>query len=551
MITVYTAKSILTMNESAPRATAVAVRDGRIMEVGSLASLAPWLDAHAHQIDERFANDIIVPGLIDPHLHPTMAAVLLPMFFITAMQWRFPWGTTEPTTNPQDYDQRLAAAAEANTQELLITWGHHALWHGDMSRERINRIDSVTPIVVWNRSFHEVCMNDGALKLLGINATSIGRRQQIDLERGRFFEKGLGYAIQKLNPWILAPERLRNGLERLREVVHFGGHTTIADLAVGIFDFDTEMAGLTDILDTPNAPFRTELVANALALSASRDDDQLLQFIDRLPQQNTAKLNFRRRVKLFADGAFFSEIAQLQAPGYIDGHDGEWLMVPEKLESTARIYWNAGYQVHVHVTGDLGVELALDVLEPLQWERPRFNHGFTLEHFGFCTPEQIDRAAALGAQVSANVYYLHELSAIYATRSVGYERASSMARLGSAMARGINTTLHSDFTMAPAQPLNSMWVAVNRINAEGELMGAAERLSPEQGLRAITLNAAKVLGLSDEIGSIRAGKKADFTVLAEDPLTCDPMHIKDIEIKATVFEGRVHPIEPAKPRDSN
>ena len=124
MITVYTAKSILTMNESAPRATAVAVRDGRIMEVGSLASLAPWLDAHAHQIDERFANDIIVPGLIDPHLHPTMAAVLLPMFFITAMQWRFPWGTTEPTTNPQDYDQRLAAAAEANTQELLLSLIH-------------------------------------------------------------------------------------------------------------------------------------------------------------------------------------------------------------------------------------------------------------------------------------------------------------------------------------------------------------------------------------------------------------------------------------------
>lgn len=544
MITVFIAKSIITMNESAPRATAVAVRDGRIIEVGSLASLTPWLSAHPHEIDERFACDILVPGLIDPHLHPTMAAVLLPMFFITAMQWRFPWGTTEPTTTGADYDQRLSEAAAANTQDLLITWGHHALWHGEMSRERINRLDSVTPIVVWNRSFHELCMNDGALELLGINTTSIGKRQQIDLPRGRFFENGLGYAIQKLNPWILAPERLQYGLERLREVVHFGGHTTIADLAVGIFDFDTEMAGLKKILDTHEAPFRTELVANALALSANRDDKQLLQFIDELPAKNTTKLNFRRRVKLFADGAFFSEIAQLQEPGYIDGHAGEWLMVPEKLENTARIYWNEGYQIHVHVTGDLGVELALDVLEKLQWERPRFYHGFTLEHFGFCTPEQIDRAAALGAQVSANVYYLHELSAIYANRSVGYERANGMARLGSAMRQGINTTLHSDFTMAPAQPLNSMWVAVNRINAEGERMGEAECLTSEQGLQAITLNAAKVLGLADDIGSIRAGKKADFTVLAEDPLTCDPMHIKDIAIKATVFEGAVHPINP-------
>ena len=539
MITVFTAKSIITMNPSLPRASAVAVRDGRIIEVGSLASLTPWLDAHPHQIDEQFADKVMVPGLIDPHLHPTMAAVILPMVFITAMQWRFPWGTTEPTTTAQDYDKRLAEVVAENTQDLLITWGHHALWHGEMSRERINRIDSVTPIVVWNRSFHEVCMNDGALAALGIDATSIGRRQQIDLERGRFFENGLGYAIQKLNPWILAPERLQYGLERLRDVVHFGGHTTIADLAVGIFDFDTEMAGLQNIIDTPEAPFRTELVANGLALSAGRDDEQLFDFIEQLPNKNTAKLNFRRRVKLFADGAFFAEIAQLQAPGYIDGHDGEWLMVPEKLESTARIYWNSGYQIHVHVTGDLGVELALDVLEKLQWERPRFNHGFTLEHFGFCTPEQIDRAAALGAQVSANVYYLHELSAIYARRSVGYERASSMARLASAMRKGITTTLHSDFTMAPAQPLNSLWVAVNRVNAVGEQMGATECLSQQEGLEAITINAAKVLGMADEIGSIRAGKKADFTLLGDDPLNCDPMHIKDIPVTATVFEGRV------------
>ena len=96
MLTVFTAKSIITMNASLPRATAVAVRDGQIIEVGSLESMQPWLDAHPHRLDDRFSDAIMVPGLIDPHLHPTMAAVLLPMVFITAMQWRFPWGTTEP-----------------------------------------------------------------------------------------------------------------------------------------------------------------------------------------------------------------------------------------------------------------------------------------------------------------------------------------------------------------------------------------------------------------------------------------------------------------------
>ena len=95
----------------------------------------------------------------------------------------------------------------------------------------------------------------------------------------------------------------------------------------------------------------------------------------------------------------------MQEPGYIDGHHGEWLAAPEELERHIRAYWHAGYQIHVHVTGDLGLELTLDILQKMQEEKPRFNHGFTFEHFGFSTPEQIRRIKALGAQVSANVYY--------------------------------------------------------------------------------------------------------------------------------------------------
>ena len=74
-----------------------------------------------------------------------------------------------------------------------------------------------------------------------------------------------------------------------------------------------------------------------------------------------------KRVKLFTDGAFFAQVAQLMEPGYIDGHEGEWLTIPEQFENIARIYWNKGYSIHVHVTGDLGLELAIDTLEKLQF----------------------------------------------------------------------------------------------------------------------------------------------------------------------------------------
>ena len=123
--------------------------------------------------------------------------------------------------------------------------------------------------------------------------------------------------------------------------------------------------------------------------------------------------------------------------------------------------------------------------------------------------------------------------------SVGYERASSMARLGTALKEGLVTALHSDFTMAPAQPLLNMWVAVNRMNAQGEVMAPAEALTPEQALQAVTLNAAKILGIERETGSLRAGKRADITVLSEHPLEVEPMSIRDIDVVATMFEGKV------------
>lgn len=549
MLTVYPARSVITMNPSLPRAEAVAVRDGRIVEVGTLASMKPWLDAHPHRIDDRYADCYLTPGFIDPHLHPTMAAVILPMSFITAMAWRLPWGDVPATTDAEGFDARLAELdASRPPGEPLIVWGYHHLWHGPMSRTRINAINRDRPLVVWHRSFHELYLGNGALKWLKIDAAAVGGRAQIDLQRGHFFENGLGFAIARLNPFILHPDRYRQGLERLQAVVHQGGHTTIGDMAVGLFDFDMEMNTTRAVLDRDSVPFRVEMIPTALGLLRRHSNqNDILAFLESLPEQNSHRLRFDKRVKLFADGAFFSQLAQVGEPGYIDGHHGEWLMAPETLEAAARIYWNAGYRIHLHVTGDLGLELGLDILEKLQWERPHFNHGWTFEHFGFSTPEQVQRVAVLGANVSANVYYLHELSHMYANSGIGYERASQMARLRSCCDAGICTALHSDFTMAPAEPLNSAWVAANRINCEGDLMGPEERLSAEQALAAITINAARILGRADEIGSIRAGKRADFTVLDQDPLAIPPNKLRDIKVLGTVFEGSPHPLAGAAP----
>ena len=128
------------------------------------------------------------------------------------------------------------------------------------------------------------------------------------------------------------------------------------------------------------------------------------------PQRNTHRLRFSDHVKMFADGGFFAELLMLKSPGHLDGRHGEWMTPPERFEEVARLFWNAGLKIHVHCTGDLGVEMTLSTLEKLLWDRTRFNHRFTFEHFGISSAQQVARMAEVGAVASVNGYYVYELS---------------------------------------------------------------------------------------------------------------------------------------------
>lgn len=543
---VFTARKIVTMVPSQPEATAVAVQDGKIVEVGSLETMRPWLDARPHEIDNRFKDHVLMPGFIDPHLHPSMAAILLPCHFITAMEWRLPDRTSPPVVTHEGYLKRLSEieAGIANPDEVLVTWGFHRVWHGNVDREALNGISETRPIFVWQRSFHEIVANDAAIAWLDVNRGELERHPQIDLETGRFFETGMLIASQAMNTVLLEPERFKYGLDLVRQAVHFGGHTTIGDLAYPLIDDEREWSQLAENLEGDDIPFRMRITPRGSMRGTSIDDvREDMERIRKFEQRGTHRLFFGNSVKLFADGGFFAELMQMQDPGFIDGHHGEWMMEPEAFEIYARAFWMEGKQIHVHCTGDLGVELALDVLERLQAEKPRFNHRFTIEHFGVSNLEQVRRLRDLGAIVSANVYYLHELGEAYWLNSLGHERASQMARIGSLEREGITFALHSDFTMAPALPLNSVWVAVNRIAESGAVLGSLERASLDAAMRAITIDAAYVLGMEDKVGSIRAGKMADFVVLEQSPWEVAPEHLRDIPIWGTVFEGRPFPLE--------
>lgn len=271
---------------------------------------------------------------------------------------------------------------------------------------------------------------------------------------------------------------------------------------------------------------------------------EALAQVDEWRQQNTRRVFFDRRFKIHMDGAIFSGLAQMREPGYLDGHEGIWMQPLELIKEWTEAFWREGYQIHAHTNGDLSAQEMMNVLKHCQRVHPRVGHRFSLEHYAYSTEDQARELRELGAVVSANPYYQFILSDIYSQLWLGEDRGSQMVRLGSLERLGVPFALHSDCPMGPLSPLTLAWCAANRITINGNLTCPEERVSLDCALRAITSDAAWIMGKEDDIRTIRAGKFADFAILEDDPYEVGAEGLKDIGVWGTVFEGELAPVNP-------
>jgi predicted amidohydrolase YtcJ len=341
---------------------------------------------------------------------------------------------------------------------------------------------------------------------------------------------------------LLNPTSADPGYLKTRDYLNYNGITTVADMNTGGTDWNLETSALKRTIDTPDSPVRVRLTPDVYKLSAAlKSPEAAMKRVGEMKARNTRHLIFNNGIKLFADGAMFSQAMQLNEPGYIDGHKGEWITQPGPFEDFARSYWNAGYQIHVHTNGDGGARMVLDTLQKLLNEKYRADHRFTIEHYGYADDGTSRRIAKLGAQVSANPFYLHDLGDSYAASGLGTDRAARIAPLGGLVKRNVPIGLHSDFPMAPAEPLFLAWTATSRETMSGKVYAPNEKLTLDQAIRAITIDAAYMIGMENELGSIEAGKLADFAVLDKDPYEVGVKGLRSIKIWGTVFEGKVHP----------
>jgi predicted amidohydrolase YtcJ len=539
MNTIYAARKIITMNPARPVVSHVAVREGRIVGAGSLEELSRWGE---HTLDERFADKVLMPGLVEGHCH-TMEGTLWQYTYCGFFDRVDPDGNALPgMTSIEAVIDRLMQvdAGMPDAETPLPGWQLDPIYFDNrrVSRADLDRVSTTRPIGLLHASGHILNVNTKALELAGMLRTGInhpGVPLGADgLPTGELF-----------GPEVMTPVGVHVGFDRdilacdERGLRDFGklcvraGVTTATDLASRMNDEAADMM----LRVTGEGDYPARIVP--LRFFQGLTPKELVEHAGRLKKRSSDRLRLGR-IKCVADGSIQGFSARMRFPGYFNGApNGLWYMAPEQILEIYELALEAGLQVHTHTNGDEATDLAIEMTERALRTHPTPDHRFTLQHCQLADAAQMRRMAALGMCVNLFANHHFYWGDEHYNLTVGPERAERMNACRTALETGIPMAIHSDAPITPLGPLFTAWCAVNRITASGRVQGAHERISVEQALYAITLGAAYTLKLDGEIGSIEAGKHADFAVLEDDPTEIGGAALKDVRVWGTVQGGRV------------
>ena len=543
--TLYFGGDIITMEGDKPNyVEAVIVREGKIIYAEDKASAVHNFAGKTIEVDLK--GKTMMPGLIEPHLHPSIAAIMLPNDTIAPHDWNKPGGISKAAKTPQEYMKRLKQAIDNHPKQegkIQFIWGYHQLWHGnDLSRDILTKLAPNKPVAVIHRSFHEIFLNDKAIELFKIKESDFKGNKQVEWKKGHFFEGGWFALLPKIGTYLLDPSTYKDGLSKMTQLMLQNGVTTICEPGFPSSNFKMEYDFLKSEMDK-KPPYDTYLIPSGTQLYgiAGNSNEKAEKMMLELPEKyNTENIFFLpKQVKLFSDGAIYSLAMQMK-DGYLsDEFEGKWMTPLDLFQQQLTFYWNKDYKIHVHSNGDLGIQQVLDFNAEDQKKHPRKDHRFTLHHMGYFDVSIAEQVKKLGMDTSVNPYYLWALADKYSEVGLGKKRAENLVAIKELTKRDIPVSFHSDFAMAPAEPLTLAWTAVNRETAEGSKFSQDQRIDVFTAMKAITITAARTLNLEDKIGSIKKGKVANFTILKENPFKVDVMKIKDIKVDSVVYRGKM------------
>ena len=540
--TIYFGGDIITINDAQPSVEAVAIKDGRIRAVGTRTDIERGYKGKATVVVD-LAGKTLLPGFLDPHSH-----------YINSLTMANQVNVFAPPAGPGKDVEAIVAeivkfrdARKIPDGETIMAYGYDetSMPGGrTLTRDDLDRDFPNNPVMVGHTSLHGAVLNSAAFKKYGISAATktppggiIVRKKGSNEPEGLVMETAwipIFSSLPKPTPeqeveWSKAGQMIyaAAGVTTAQE-----GATHAGDIAI----MQRAAAGGATIIDVIAFPFILDLDAVLKANPVSTFGSYT----------NHLKLG---GVKITLDGSPQGRTAFFTRP--ISS------MVPTARRSGGGAALPAGHRQRL-VQAGVRPAACRSTCTPMATPRstccsPPIEYAAagsldkdrrtTIIHSQFVRLDQLDSYVAyrfIPSFFTEHTFYFGETH----VKQLGQERAFFLSPMRAAIDKGLRPTNHTDYNVSPIDQMFVVWTAVNRVSRGGEVIGPDQRVTPLEALKAITINAAYQYFEENSKGSIEPGKLADLVILDKNPLTVNPMAIKDIKVVETIKEGRTIYVAP-------
>ncbi|WP_051218398.1 amidohydrolase [Nocardioides insulae] len=518
---------VITVDEADTVAEAVAVTGGTITAVGTSAEIGPLAGPGTEVLD--LGGRTVVPGFVDAHSHVSMGA---PYIRHAALQPP-PVGGVRTVA---DLLARLHEAAERNRPaagEFIVGWGYYPDEMedgGELTAELLDREFPDHRVAVAHVSSHGGVVNSRVLADRGYGpglpdprGGTIVRKPGTDIPNGVLWERAWMPLVTSLLDFDDA------ALDAMLAEYARWGMTTVQDGAASL----AQVRRLRERAESGHLLVDVRSLVIFTELEAGIDSGLI---------GTTTGGHTVQGVKLMLDGSPQGRTAHVTEEYLAGGPGGEvhWHGIEVLDQATTdrlvEVAYRHGVQVFAHCNGDAAID-QLVAAHRAAVAAGATPPGRTVPiHSQVMRPDQLDDYVAEGFEPS--MFTVHTL--LFGDthlRNLGEKRAFGISPMRSAIDRGLRPTNHSDYPITPINPLLLLWSSVARTSTGGVVLGEEERVTPMEGLRALTINAAYEHRTEQDRGSIEVGKLGDLVVLSADPLSVPVAEIREIEVLRTFKRG--------------